>query len=64
VSGFLPSTLRYCIVSDDRNIEKPHELVEDRPTSSTRASTSEHKERTASKYPVKEASASSLESGN
>jgi hypothetical protein len=54
-SGFVPSTLKYCIVKEDGNIEKPHERVEDRPTSSTRDSTSEHKERTASKDPAKEA---------
>jgi hypothetical protein len=63
-SDFVPSTLKYCIASDNGDIEKPHERVEDRPTSSTRASTSEHKERTASKDPVKEAGASSPEIGN
>jgi hypothetical protein len=63
-SGFVPSTSKYCSVNDGRNIEKPHELVEDRPTSSTRGSTSEHQERIASKDPVKEAGASSLESVN
>jgi hypothetical protein len=47
------------IVSDDGNIEKHHERVEDRPASSTRGSTSEHQERTTSKDPVKEAGASS-----
>jgi hypothetical protein len=58
-SGFVRSALKYCIVNDDGNIEKPHECVEDRPTSSTRGSTSEHQERTASNDPVKEVGASS-----
>jgi hypothetical protein len=63
-SGFVPSNLKYCIVSDDENIEKPHERVEDRPTSSTRSSTSERPDRTACKDPVKEAGASSPETGD
>jgi hypothetical protein len=52
-SGFVPSTLKHCIVNDDGNIEKPHERIEHRPISSTRGSTSEHQERTASKDQLK-----------
>jgi hypothetical protein len=48
-SDFVPSALKYRIANDYVNTEKPHERIEDRPTSSTRGSTSEHQEKTASK---------------
>jgi hypothetical protein len=63
-SDFVPSTLKYCIAIDDGNTQKTHERVEDRSTSSTRGSTSEQQEKTASEDPVKEAGASSPETGN
>jgi hypothetical protein len=61
---FVTFTLKYCVANDDGSTEKPHERVEDRSTSSTRSSTSELQEKTVNKDPVKEAGASSPETGN
>jgi hypothetical protein len=48
-SGFALSNLKHCIVNDDKSTEEPQDRVDDRLTSSTKGSTSDHQDRTASK---------------